>query len=160
MTAQFTRFDKTFVLCSHPPKCVLFQSKMTKHEPFQGIQKDCVPVFATSFPVKMPDMYITRHQVPMTLAFALTQYKVQGSTYRIAVLDLHRSSRDRYRESPHQRYCSVYVQLSRLTSLDGLWLLEPITLNDIDNKMHPELHEEDLRLEGLAAETMRSWTDN
>jgi hypothetical protein len=40
-----------------------------------------MPVFHLSSPVKIGDMSVTRHQVPVTPAWAITEYKVQGSTY-------------------------------------------------------------------------------
>ena len=158
MIAQFRRFDQNFILCSHPPICVLFQRDEIRHQPFLGISRDCIPVFSGSFTVDVGNMRVTRHQVPIGPAFALTEYKVQGSTYDYAVLDLSRKSRAYKENALHKRYCSVYVQLSRLRSLRGLHLLQPLTLNDLQNKMHRKLHEEDCRLEQLAVETMRLMT--
>ena len=90
----------------------------------------------------------------MSPAFALTEYKVQGATYKNAVLDLHQKSKPRGEDASHKCYCSFYVQLSRLESLKGLTLLEPLTLADITFKMHRKLREEDNRLEKLATQTM------
>lgn len=101
-------------------------------------------------------MVVSMHQVPMSPAFALTEYKVQGSTYTNAVLDLRRLSKGHGQTTPHRQYYSVYVQLSRLRSLKGLWLLQPVSLRDINNKVDPMLCEEDRRLQELAAATMRS----
>jgi hypothetical protein len=155
VAAQFLRFDRTFVLCSHPPICVLFQRDVIEHEPFPDMKRDCIPVFATTFSVKIRDMCIRRHQVPISPAFALTDYKVQSSTYQNAVLDLHRVSKAGKKEASHTRYCSNYVQPTRLKSLNGLWLLQPVTLDDVNNQMHPQLLDEDRRLQRLAAATMR-----
>ena len=107
------------VLCTHPPVCVLFQREVVKHQPFQAIQNDCIPVFASAFPVRVENMWIKRLQVPMSPAFALTEYKVQGSTYRTAVLDLSRHSNARGEDAVHARHCSIYVQLSRLKTMSG-----------------------------------------
>jgi hypothetical protein len=105
-------------------------------------------------------MKVNRHQVPVSPAFALTDYKVEGSTYRIAMLDLCQQSTACKNESTHKKYCSVYVQLTRLQSREGVRLLQPITLRDLNNKMNPELHNEDNRLQQIAAATMRLWMDN
>jgi len=35
-------------------------------------------------------MSVIRHQVPVTPAWAITDYKVQGSTYDTIIVDLHR----------------------------------------------------------------------
>ena len=137
----------------------MFQREAIKHLPFPDINRDCIPVFATSSSIKMGDMWVARHQVPMSPAFALTEYKVQGSQYRNAVLDLSRQSKARTVDASHKRNCSVNVQLSRLESFGGVHLLEPVTLDDLDNQPHPELRDEDHRLQQLAALTMRLETD-
>lgn len=94
----------------------------------------------------------------MSPAFALTEYKVHGSTYRAAVLDLSRQTYATGEDATHSRHCSSYVQLSRLQVMDSLWLLEPIKLSDVLNKIHHELVAEDHRLQQLAALTMQSET--
>lgn len=101
-------------------------------------------------------MWIQRHQVPVSPAFALTEYKVQGLTFRTAVLDLSRKSYANGEDASHSRHCSTYVQLSRLQVMDRLWLLEPVTLSDLRNSMHRELIAEDQRLKQLAAATLLS----
>ena len=88
-------------------------------------------------------MWVKRHQVPMTPAFALTEYKALGSTYQNAVLDLARYSKAHGEDASHKRYCSNYVQLTRLGLLEGVHLLQPITFSDLDNKPHHQLRDED-----------------
>jgi hypothetical protein len=102
----------------------------------------------------MGDMRLKRDQAPVTPAFALTDYKVLGSTYKNAVLDLRCRTRPSGEEAKHKRYCTVNVQLSRLKSKSGIRMLQPITLSDLNIQMHPELYEEDRRLQQLAAETI------
>ena len=104
-------------------------------------------------------MWVQRHQVPMAPAFAVTEYKAQGSTYRYAMLDLSRKDNARGEDAVHARHCSVYVQLSRLRLMEGVWLLEPIKLSDLWHRVHRELVAEDLRLERLAAATFESETE-
>ncbi|AWB88074.1 ATP-dependent DNA helicase [Mycetocola zhujimingii] len=61
-------------------------------------------------------------QFPLRLAWAVTIHKSQGKTYNSAIVDLG----DRA-FSPGQ----TYVALSRLTSLDGLYLTRPLRPRDI-----------------------------
>jgi len=102
-------------------------------------------------------MSITRHQVPVTPAWAITDYKVQSLTCDAVTLDLHRKNTERRDSSSYQIYCSVYVQLSRVRSLQDLHLLQALTLEDLKNKPDKLLILEDQRLTRLAESTRIAW---
>ena len=67
-------------------------------------------------------------QFPLRLAWAVTIHKSQGKTYERAVVDLGSGA-----FAPGQ----TYVALSRLTSLDGLYLSRPLRPSDI--KVDPDV---------------------
>lgn len=56
---------------------------------------------------------VNRYQIGLTPGFAFTEYKVQGVTFKPAVLDLQQNSRKRGKKS-HKQFCFIYVQLSWL----------------------------------------------
>lgn len=68
-------------------------------------------------------------QYPIQLAYAITIHKAQGKTYDKAIID--------YSEGHAFAAGQSYVALSRCKSFDGLYLREPLTLEDI--KIHPDV---------------------
>ena len=92
----------------------------------------------------------------MCPAFSLTDYKVQGSTLKTAVLDLKNDPSARGQDK-HKKFCSMYVQLSRLRSLSGLHLLQRIDMSDLEFRPHEGLVAEMERLHELEQETIVSW---
>lgn len=92
----------------------------------------------------------------MCPAFCLTDYKVQGSTLKTAVLDLKDDSTVKG-QTGHKKFCSMYVQLSRTQSLDGLHLLQKIDMKDLRFHPHESLLAEMERLQKLEEETLRAW---
>jgi hypothetical protein len=51
----------------------------------------------------------------------------------------------------------MYVQLSRLRSLNGLHLLQPVDMKDLDRQPDPRLLEEMRRLQALEESTLNEW---
>ena len=77
-----------------------------------------------------------------------------------AILDLKHDRAVKGQNSSHIKYCSTYVQLSRLHSLDRLHLLQKIDMNDIQFQPHPQLLIEMERLKVLEQKTILAWLDN
>ena len=68
------------------------------------------------------EIVATFTQYPIKLAWAVTIHKSQGQTFEKAVIDLDKGS-----FAPGQ----TYVALSRVTSLDGLFLNRAINVSDV-----------------------------
>ena len=58
----------------------------------------------------------------------------------------------------HRYFCPVYVQVSRFTTLQGLYLLEDIRSSDVSFKPHQDLATEMSRLQALEIQTVARWS--
>jgi len=82
-----------------------------------------MPIFPVQMRGEIPSMSglpFNRHQVPLTLGFAITDYKCQGSTFTRLVLDLRFLGQRGIDQ--HKKWTSLNIQLGRLRSLSGVWL--------------------------------------
>lgn len=75
------------------------------------------------------DFKMTKKQIPLQLAWAITIHKIQGSTLNFAIIDAGSSIFE---------YGQSYVALSRVTSLEGLYLL---SFSKKKIKAHPKVIE-------------------
>jgi len=142
------------VMCTKPPRCVLFRPLRSRASNFEGLEDGIVPIFPIERSITIKNNSIRRKQVPMCAAFCVTDYKAQGQTF--SEVDLKHDSKANGRDS-HRIFCSINVQLSRFTSLQRLYLLERIQASDIDFKPHPDLLAEMSRLQALESQTMTRW---
>jgi hypothetical protein len=143
-------------LCTKPPACLLFHQGNAKRVIFNDLEAKDVPVFPIERSITIKACSVRRKQVPICPAFCLTDYKIQGSTLTMAVLDLKDNSSAKG-QSGHKKFCSLYVQLSRLRSFDGLHLLQAIEMKDLKFQPHELLLAEMERLRKLEEETLRAW---
>jgi hypothetical protein len=103
----------------------------------------------------IPGLSFYRHQDPLTLGFAFTNYKSQGSTFESLILDLLFGKQRGVDQ--HGKWTSINVQLGRVRSLSGVWLREPVTLQDVSFAPYPDLQVELSRLEALEQQTFALW---
>ena len=71
-------------------------------------------------------------QFPVTLAYAITDYKCQGQTFEWVIVDLKKPSGRSPKSSP-------YVQLSRAQTRSRLSILRPFTIDELTSDLPNEL---------------------
>jgi hypothetical protein len=86
-------------------------------------------------------------QFPVTLGYAITDYKCQGLTFQWVIADLKKPSDG---GSPST---SPYVQLSRARNLSQVSIMRPFNAEELRTPHPPELVRELQRQEDLAAQT-------
>jgi hypothetical protein len=97
----------------------------------------------------------TRRGLPVVPAFVLTDYKAQSKTFVEVLLEL-RGNRMTNGQPSKCGFTSLYVQLSRCRTLQGIKLLSPVRHEDfIGNKLDQSIVDGMQRLTDLAAETRR-----
>ena len=118
------------------------------HISIPPLQPSVVPIKTAKFRHnKSHGRSVTLEQFPVTLAYAMTDYKCQGKTFEYIVVDL-KTPTGRGSSSP----TSAYVQLSRATSLDRVSIIRPFDANDLRQPLPQELVDE-LRWQEQMAET-------
>jgi hypothetical protein len=153
--------DGQFVLCTAPLMCVLVRPAHSHNLSFSNVPDGLVPVFPVQMSGQIPNipgLLFYRHQVPLTLGFAFTDYKSQGSTFDRLILDLLFGKQRGVDQ--HGKWTSINVQLGRVKSLSGVWLREPITLEVVSFAPHPDLRVELSRLEHLEHQTISWWAES
>ncbi|EJT68997.1 hypothetical protein GGTG_13394 [Gaeumannomyces tritici R3-111a-1] len=103
---------------------------------------------------------VSRRGLPCAAAFACTDYKVQGKTLDRVGLELRGTRTTNIGGQAVPSTCdpySLYVQLSRCRTLDGITLLSKAREQDfVGNTVPEEMAQAEQRLEQLSEETIRA----
>jgi hypothetical protein len=161
LKASWFELDSQYILCTAPILCVLVRPSHDHTLSFTGLPDKLVPIFPLQMRGEIPSMSklpFNRYQVPLTLGFAMTDYKCQGGTFSSLFLDLRFSGQRGV--DKHKKWTSMNVQLGRLRTLAGVWLPEPITLDDVSGSPHPDLQVELTRLQELEQKTISLWNES
>ena len=147
MVATYTQIDSHTLLYFHQPQYILLYTDLSLTIPFPGLASNVYPVFPVRLVVTAKKTSVNKRQIELTPGFAFTKYKIQGATFESAVLDLRQ--KNKRRGENHKQFCSTYVQLSRLQTLQGVFSLEKIDLDNINNKPPIEVRAKNIRLQAL-----------
>lgn len=145
-----------------PPLGILLQSRDTASLAVPVLPAEMVLIRPISHILDPTDPHFkflstkcTRRGLPVVPAFVLTDYKSQSKTFAEVLLEL-RGNRMTNGEPSKCDFTSLYVQLSRCTTLRGIKLLSPIRPQDfINNRLDQTMVNAMQRLKNLAAETKR-----
>ncbi|KAK4072820.1 hypothetical protein Purlil1_13256 [Purpureocillium lilacinum] len=148
-----------------PPAGLVLASETTRDLHFVGMPPGTVLLAPMSVRIqcqrKRPWQQndVSRKGLPCTAAFACTDYKVQGRSLDRVALELRgtRTTNVGGRAVPAQ--CdpySLYVQLSRCRTLDGIMLVSRVRERDlVGNRVPDEMRSAQARLEELSDKTLR-----
>lgn len=114
-----------------PPKKIVALSESKSLEKFRH-------------PVSGKKKSISRRQIPIVPAFAMTDYKAQGRTLEKVIIDLDSCG----------SLQSAYVMVSRAKSLEGLLILRAFPMSKIRGRLNQDLRIETRRLEKLCTTSM------
>ncbi|KAI1289116.1 hypothetical protein F5Y03DRAFT_378387 [Xylaria venustula] len=147
-----------------PPLGILLQSTETKNLTILSLPPGTVLIRPISHTVDLASSHFrflsgkcTRRGLPVVPAFVLTDYKAQGKTFMEVLLEL-RGNRVTNGQPSKCDFTSLYVQLSRCRTLQGIKLLSPIRQQDfIGNKLDQTIVDAMQRLRKLADDTRRMY---
>ena len=98
-----------------------------------------------------PEFTVTRRQLPMTAAYAFTDYRAQGQTIPRVVVDIAHTP------SGQMSIFNAYVALSRSRGRSTIRLLRKYDQDLFKKQLPHDLIREDERLEGLNVRTQEWW---
>ncbi|KAH7461132.1 hypothetical protein FOMA001_g19195 [Fusarium oxysporum f. sp. matthiolae] len=147
-----------------PPLGILLQSNETKDVTIPSLPTGMILIRPIAFSLSPIDRHFkflsakcTRKGLPAVAAFVITDYKAQSKTFPQVLLEL-RGNRVINGQPSKCDFTSLYVQLSRCRTLEGIKLLSPVRTQDfIGNKLDQKILEAMQRLTHLAAETRRTF---
>jgi hypothetical protein len=159
------RINSDTILHFGPPAGILLAAKTTKEFEFVGMPPGTILLTPISTKIdcqrKRPWQKndVSRKGLPCVAAFACTDYKVQGRTLERVALELRGARTTNIDGRIVPAHCdpySLYVQLSRCSSLDGIMLLSKARERDIVGNTVPEqMVMAEKRLEMLCEITIR-----
>lgn len=139
----------------YPPAYILVRLNRTKIETLHGLPPQVIPItpLTKTFNIQTAgqSMTVTRTQLPITPAYAFTDYRSQGQTICPILVDIGKPP------SGNLTPFNIYVALSRAKGRDSIRLLR-----DFDEKLLQQHPNEYLRIEDecllqLAQQTKTWW---
>lgn len=147
------------VTLQYPPAYILVRMHRTKAPRLEGLEEGVIPLepmerkFEISLPGGQGRRWVHRRQLPLTAAYAFTDYRGQGQTLETVVVDIGPVPTGKL--TPF----NAYVALSRAAGADRIRLLRDFDDELFTTVPSPELELEDRRLKILDEKTKREWEE-
>jgi len=125
-----------------------------------GLPVNVVPIKVDDFTYYNPHGgQVTMQQFPVTLAYAITDYKCQAKTFQSIICDILKPTGLGAGLSAPST--SAYVQLSQATRLDRVSIMRPFDEKELSYPIDAELEKELEWQEDMAKATLRmhGWID-
>lgn len=140
--------DRPFVL-KYPPRVVV----VALHDPhpdlavLEGLQPGEVPIVPLNGKTaKVGAKSFSFEQIPISPAFAITDYRAQGATEQAVIVDFKppgRAKKTSSKKNPlKSARAAAYVCSSRVTTLGGLAVIRKFAVEDLGTKFEPKLKAE------------------
>lgn len=146
--------DAATLVLTNPPMCVLVRLSRTKVSAISGLEAGVVPIvpIRTKLPVTLPggkSVTIWHEQVPLTPAYAFTDYRSQGQILPYVIVDLA--------TPPYGAFTpfNAYVALSRSRSRETIRLLQDFNPKLFTTPLDENLINEDKNLADFDEATKR-----
>ena len=145
-----------FMRLEYPPLYVLVAMNRTKATPLDGLEPGVLPIApqSRSFTVASANgkrISISRQQLPITPAYAFTDYRAQAQTIEYCVVNIGTPPSGRL--TPF----NAYVALSRSRGRNNIRLLRNFDEGLFTRHPSEHLREEDIRLQKLDQATRLNW---
>ena len=101
-----------------------------------GLPRSVLPIQAKTFTYRSGKRKATFYQFPVTMAYAITDYKCQSLTFEQVVVDL------KHPPTGFAAAASAYVQLSRCRTIDRLSIIRPFDPSELTTNLSRELSNE------------------
>jgi len=162
--------DNEVVLLTHVPLCVLVKMDRTRAPQFPGLSPGVVPIEPIAKMMKLPltlqkrnpssnvltvetvHRTVKRRQLPITGAYAFTDYQSQGQTISNVVIDIAKPP-----TGGELSLFNIYVSLSRSRGRSSIRILHDFDKSMLLKPVDSHLILEDERLQHLDAETKRGF---
>ncbi|KAJ0129047.1 Uncharacterized protein HZ326_25057, partial [Fusarium oxysporum f. sp. albedinis] len=159
------RVNEETILHFGPPAGIVLASETTRDFHFVGMPAGTILLTPVSTMIECQKKRpwqrknVSRRGLPCAAAFACTDYKVQSKTLDRVVLELRGARTTNIGGEPVPAQCdpySLYVQLSRCRTIEGITLLSEVRERDfVGNRVPENMVAAEEKLENLSDKTIR-----